>query len=218
MILDERPAASSRGCGCFMAIVGVLLVLFGSLFLLTFVSGVASNDDSVTDNAGAFLFLLAVTVLPGFYLIRRSRRRGRTTTKLPGDAARQMPPPIESHSAETSRRIEADEQPIAVSASAPLNATSLLIARPLEMGGRPFTVLFDDEPLGKLRPGETGEWEISPGLHWVTVKTRRQESNTMIVEPRAGDLIRLECRAAGGELTDQVGRSIEGILLERVDS
>ena len=220
MTLDENPKVSNRrrGCGCFMAIFGVLLLLFGSLFLLTFVSGVTSSDERVADNTAAYIFLLAVTVLPGVYLIRRSRRQGRTATRQPGDTGRETPPLVERHDAEPGSRMEADEQPSAAPATASLNATSLLITRPLEMGGRTYTVLFDDEPLGKLRPGVTDEYEIPAGLHWVTVKTRRHESNTTIIEPRAGDHIRLECRPTSGDLTDNVGRSIEGILLDRVDS
>ena len=82
------------------------------------------------------------------------------------------------------------------------------------MGGRPYTVLFDDEPLGKLRPGVTGEYEIPAGLHWVIVKNRKHQSNTMMIEPHQGDQVRLECLPAGGDLTDDQGRNIEGILLE----
>ena len=76
--------------------------------------------------------------------------------------------------------------------------------------------MFDDHPLGKLRPGTTGEFDIPAGLHWVTVKTRRHESNTMVIEPHEGDQVRLECQPAGGDQMDDLGRHIEGILLERV--
>ena len=79
-------------------------------------------------------------------------------------------------------------------------------------------VLFDDEPRGKLEPGATGEYEIPAGLHWVILKSRKHQSNTMIIEPRAGDHIRLECRPAGGDLIDNVGRNIKGILLDKIES
>ena len=214
---DDQQASNRRGCGCLTAIFGVLLLLFGSLFLLTFVSGVTSSDERVTDNTAAYIFLLVVTVLPGVYLIRRSRRQGRTATKQSGDTGRQMQPSIESPNAAPSNSIDTDENPSAAPATASRNATSLLITRPLTMGGRPYTVLFDDQPLGKLRPGSTVEFDIPTGLHWVTVKTRKQESNTMMIEPHEGDLIRLECQPAGGDEIDDLGRKIDGILLERVD-
>lgn len=211
---DDLNASNRSGCGCIAAISGVLLILVGSLFLLTFVDGVVSSDDRVTDNTGTYLFLLAVTVLPGVHLIRRARRRSRTPATQPRAGGEQPPPSVGTHTEEPGSGVEADEHPNAASPT----ASFLLITRPLEMGGRPYTVSFDDEPLGKLRPGQTGEWEIPAGLHWVTVKTRRLESNAMIIEPRAGDRMSLECRPAGGDPTDTVGGRIEGILLERVDS
>jgi hypothetical protein len=218
MTLDENPKVSirRRGCGCFMAIFGVLLLLFGSLFLLTFVSGVTSSDERVADNTAAYIFLLAVTVLPGVYLIRRSRRQVRTASKQPGDTGRQLQPPVESHSAAPSNSMEADEQPSAAPATASLNATSLLITRIPESGGHPYTVLLDDKPLGKVSPDSTRRFEIPTGMHWVTVKTRKDSSNTQVIEPNQGDQIILRCGPAAGDQIDDLGRKMEGIILELV--
>jgi DivIVA domain-containing protein len=99
----------------------------------------------------------------------------------------------------------------------PSTVTKLSITRP-DRRGRPYTIMFDDQPLGILRTGGTVEFDIPTGLHWVTVKTRRHESNTMVIEPQEGDLIRLECQPAGGDQIDDLGRNIDGILLERVGS
>ncbi len=191
--------------------------MFGSLFVLTFIGGVVSNDSDVTDEVAAYLFIITVTVLPGFYLIRRARRR---RARVSGrNSKKQTPSPVDSvqsheHPTEGWGRVEQSDV-----GSPPRTTTAarLTISRPSTMGGRAYTVLFDDRPIGRLQPGVTGEYEIPPGLHWVIVKTRRQESNTTMIEPREGDQIRLECQPASGGEIDGVGRNVEGILLQRLD-
>lgn len=37
----------------------------------------------------------------------------------------------------------------------------------------------------------------------------------MMIEPHQGDQVRLTCQPAGGDEIDDLGRNIEGILLER---
>ena len=214
---DQQVSNRRSGCGCLVAIFGGLLILTGSLFVMTFVDGVISSDPDVTDNTAAFIFLLAVTVLPGVYLIRRSRRQVRAAAKQ-SDIGRQDQPPVDTgFGVQPRNAVEVDDQPSAAPTTASTTLTRLSITRPSTMGGRPYTVLFDDEPLGKLQPGATGEYEIPAGLHWVILKSRKHESNTMIIEPREGDQVHLECRPAGGDLTDNVGHTIEGILLDRIE-
>ena len=93
--------------------------------------------------------------------------------------------------------------------------TRLIVTRPNETRGRPYTVLLDDKPLGKISPGATQRFEIPTGTHWVTVKTRKEQSNTQVIEPQEGDQITLSCGPASGEI-DDLGRKMEGIILELV--
>lgn len=92
--------------------------------------------------------------------------------------------------------------------------TRLIVTRTAEGGGRPYTVLLDDKPLGKVSPGATERFEIPTGMHWVTVKARKERSNTQVIEPHQGDQITLTCGPAAGDQFDDLGRKMEGIVLE----
>jgi cell division septum initiation protein DivIVA len=98
----------------------------------------------------------------------------------------------------------------------PSTVTRLIVTRPGEKGGRPYTVLLDDQPIGKISPGATERFEIRPGMHWVTVKTRKEQSNNRVIEPHEGDQITLRCGPASGQI-DDLGRKIEGIILETAE-
>lgn len=94
--------------------------------------------------------------------------------------------------------------------------THLIVTRPNETGGRPYTILLDDKPLGKISPATTQRFEIPTGMHWIAVKTRKEQSNTQVVEPHQGDQITLRCGPAAGDQIDDLGRKMEGIILETV--
>jgi DivIVA domain-containing protein len=59
----------------------------------------------------------------------------------------------------------------------------LIVTRSAEARGRPYTVLFDDKPLGKVSAGATQRFKIPTGTHWITVKTRKEQSNTRRIFP-----------------------------------
>lgn len=83
--------------------------------------------------------------------------------------------------------------------------------------GRTVTVLLDDQPIGKLKPGTTKHFHITAGTHWVAVKTRKRASNVQVIEPREGDQVTLTCgHLASGQL-ESLGQTIEGISLQRAE-
>lgn len=112
----------------------------------------------------------------------------------------------------------ADVEPPAIEPPTPERAsttTRLVVTRTGEQGGRPYAVMLDDRPIGKIAPGATERFEIPTGMHWVTVKTRKEQSNSVVIEPHQGDQITLRCGPASGEI-DDLGRKLEGIILELV--
>ena len=102
----------------------------------------------------------------------------------------------------------------AVSTEPTSTVTRLLVTRTAEARGRPYTILLDDQPIGKVSPGATQQFEIPTGMHWVTVKTRKEQSNTQVIDPHEGDQITLRCGPAAGDQIDDLGRKLEGIILE----
>jgi len=55
-------------------LVGVVLLIFTAITLLTYVSALIGDDPEVTENVVGFAILLAMTGLPGVLLVRWARR------------------------------------------------------------------------------------------------------------------------------------------------
>ncbi len=105
--------------------------------------------------------------------------------------------------------------PVEVRSSSPATAPSTTELTVTHTGstGRPVTVLLDDQPIGKVKPGTTAHFAITAGTHWVTVRVRKHTSNVQVIEPRQGDQVTLMCGDAAAGQLDDLGRAIEGISL-----
>ena len=67
-----------------------------------------------------------------------------------------------------------------------------------ERTGRAVTVMLDDQPIGKLKPGTTRHLDITPGTHWVVVRRRKHTSNMQVIDQQDGDRVALRCGHVGG--------------------
>jgi len=81
---------------------------------------------------------------------------------------------------------------------------------------RAYRIMIDREDVGRLRPGETGRYEVLAGRHQVEVHIDWASSPQINVEVADGEIASLRCRPSGGVALFSLFRPHEYIRLERV--
>lgn len=159
------------------------------------------------------------SVAPGSGLVDPAKRTEVDSPTSPGDEDPTVDPtvPISAASTKPSATAVPPTPPPSATVQPTPTVTRLIVTRTSERGSRPYTVLLNDKSLGKLRPGATQRFEIPTGMHWVTVKARKDQSNAQVIEPHEGDQITMTCGPASGDQIDELGRRMEGIILEMAE-
>ena len=69
----SSPSPRKRGSR-FLLVFAVPLIIFGVLIVIASIVGLVEGDPEVTGNVAAFIIMMALTLGPGIYLLRRYRR------------------------------------------------------------------------------------------------------------------------------------------------
>src|SRR5438105_10701211 len=75
---------------------------------------------------------------------------------------------------------------------------------------RSYTVLVDDQKVGKLRRGEEGEFSVAPGKHRLRLKIDWKDSAEWGVTLAAGEVGDFVCGPAGGAGGAVIGQLAAG--------